>query len=334
MNQPLLPGGMPPLREGPGGCPSELRLSRFLSRELDSAGLEQLHQHLNGCAECAQRVWTLQQAQASFKARFKTDSLVQDLQRRLAHADREAILSELNAQPTPESEPLESDAGLQDVSPRPKTVPPGVLESLWQVLVSTVKSGLEGLVALLRGPQLSRGLALGVLLLISLVGIRQGLRVLDATGEPPYRGEKSGIRAPGPLEVYVLRRGDVLPARSGDAFYAGDRLQFMVRPGSYRHLFLVSLDADGQLHPFVPDDDGSSLTLNGDGEQLLPHAIQLDDYRGLERIFAVYSDQPFTFERLEQAVSHLPSQRPLPLATLEQLPLAGMAQVSFLMVKP
>lgn len=334
-------------------CPSELLLTRFVTGELDSARQSTLHQHVNQCASCAPRLWALQQAQAEFRKRFSTPSLVADLQARLARADASVLTLELKGmEAQPEDQPSET-AGIESNSSQALAHEPSPASSLHRLdrPGNTRFSPREGLLTRLRR-QISdtlepifasltpgsRGFALAALLLLSVVSMRLAPLLFtqghqrDLTSE--YVGEKSAQRAPGPMEVFMLRNGKTTAAASGDSFFAGDRLQFLVRPGSYPWLFLVSVDASGRLSAYVPDSETESMRLSADGEQMLPHAIELDQYRGKERIFAVFSEVPVTFEQLQASVKSLPPTRPLALESLERLPVAGTAQASFLVVKP
>ena len=106
-------------------------------------------------------------------------------------------------------------------------------------------------------------------------------------------------------------------------------------PPSHTALQLVSVDATGRLSPFYPADGAESMLLARDARLLLPDSIQLDDYVGLERVYAVYSAEPLDRAGMEAAVARLVRRfgLPLPLDRLDTLPIEQTAQASFLLVK-
>lgn len=286
----------------PEGCISGLVLEQLFCGELDllrPADVSGLRAHLSACASCQERYAALEQARSVFESHFSMPALEADLGRRLALAEQ---------QHPQDLKGLESTSFIQRVR--------AWWQQLWPGFSST--------------PVWGGALAVAVL----------GLILLPRAFQSPegYLGEKSALRAPGALEVYVLRSGDVRPAQEGESFQAGDRLQFLVRPGSYRFLHLVSLDSTGHLSAFFPEEGQESMPLGADGEQLLPEAIELDGFQGTERIFALFTEAPIPWRRVreasELAVHSAGGPARLDLLRLKELPLADAAQVSFLMVKP
>lgn len=298
----------------PAGCISGLELERFFCGELERLQPEraaEVQRHLGTCADCQARHGVLEQARAEFLTQFSLPALSADLQRRLE------LSSASQTQARKALEPAATATG-----------------SLWE-RIRTFWQGL-GTPGVLR-PVWAGALAMAL------------LAVMLPHRIPPtqeYLGEKSALRVPGPLEVYVLRNGVVQPAQEGQSFKAGDRLQFLVKPGSYRYLQLVSLDSSGHLTAFFPAEGQESMALSVDGEQLLPESIELDGFQGLERIFAVFTEAPIPWSVVQSAADRAVLAGPaagkslggrveaVDLRVVQQLPISGAAQVSFLMVKP
>lgn len=321
---------MSTLREGPGGCPSRFGLERWLAQELSPEMADVYARHTADCPHCLQVLESLKLEQAMFAQRFSSSALAQDVLERLERADRVALELEWQAlRRATEARPADVSSG----------GPEGEADDSRELAVPTlswwarVRSRMGGW-NLLSARALIPAALVVALLVVGLPGRMPWPSDGEGRGSS-YQGERAGTRPPGALDVYVLRDGQVLTARDGDTFYEGDRLQFLVRPGSYRALHLFSLDAAGRVTPFFPENGGLSLPLSPDGEQLLSHSIALDDVIGLERIFAIFAEGPFRFEEVEEAVEQLRAREPLPLALdrIQSLPLSGKAQVSFLMVK-
>ena len=286
-------------------CPSRFLLERYWLGELEDAQARRIQAHLDTCAHCRKRVAAFEEERAGFLRTMPFDAFYRDLEARWHRADAQARSGE------------RTGASRSGAAP---------ILSRWHRFLVGVVERLRAL----SGPRWVLAAAATALVLVVVPQLGRLPGLLDSG--PRVKAPAIG---PGPLEVILLRGGRISPAESGDVFHAGDRLQFRVTPGTWHYLHLVSLDDQGKLTPFFPDDGSPSLALRPDPGQLLPGAVVLDDFVGLERIFAVFSPEPLDYGEVEEAARRLVdrSSVPLDLAHITQLPIEGTAQVSFLMVK-
>jgi len=278
-------------------CYSRFALERYLAGEFADVEHRQVEAHLAACSRCRDIVDAIRREQTEFQAQVPFERFYADLEARLVHAGRT-------------SADMSSSSG----------------SARW---TARARAWVDRVVRGFSVPQWA-GAVVAVAALVVLAPY-----FLDQGGDLDGVRVKAPSVGPGPLEVVLLRDGRISEAVSGDVFHPGDRLQFRVTPGSWRYLHLVSLDDQGRLTPFYPADGAPSLLLRGDAEQLLPDAIELDDFVGEERIFAIFSAEPLPFEEIERAAGALVAREglPLDLERLLELPVDGTAQTSFLMIK-
>ncbi len=304
-------------------CASRYQIERYLADELSEDESTAFRGHLAQCRRCRDLLAAFKADNAAFLDDHPFDVFYERLEHRMAEtaiASEKATRDEGNSQPltreAPTAPSLERPAG------RPKKGP-----AWWETIrrrlmppYSPIPLGIAvaALAFFIVRPRLQNELGRneGVLL-------PEGVRL------------RSGDIQPGSLEVYVLRGGRAGPAESGTVFREGDRLQFVVHPGSYRYLHLFSLDAEGRLTWFYPEDGGMSLPLGQGNEIFLPGSIELDDYVGLERIEAVFSREAISGQAIERAVDALKAahDRPLPLDRIPPLEVESSVSRTFLMVK-
>ncbi len=115
-----------------------------------------------------------------------------------------------------------------------------------------------------------------------------------------------GIKGAGPsLEVFALREGDHLfKVKEGTALKAGDKIRFIVAPGSAKYLLIGSRDPNGAFSVYHPFGAQQSEPIDPQGPRRLevPGSVELDDSVGQERLYAVFSEAPVTAEQLKQAI--------------------------------
>ncbi len=104
------------------------------------------------------------------------------------------------------------------------------------------------------------------------------------------------------LALYVSDSSGHASVREGMAFYPGERIQFTYSCGKERFFILASLDETGKLSVFYPTTGDSSLLLEPGSDLPLPHSIRLDDYIGIERYFAVFSEQPLSVKVVTEGI--------------------------------
>jgi hypothetical protein len=135
---------------------------------------------------------------------------------------------------------------------------------------------------------------------------------------PPddYAGLKGGGGVG--LAVYVRRGSGVELARDGEKVPAAAALRFQVRPSGACRLWIVSLDATGQVSRLVPADGDGGLALDRTTE--LPGGVVLDGQPGPERILAFCAPEPVAWARVEGAVRRAASPGPDAVRALRQVP--------------
>jgi hypothetical protein len=121
--------------------------------------------------------------------------------------------------------------------------------------------------------------------------------VLVLRAPPP--GPEDAVRFKGALAVRVVaRRGESqLVVQVGSELAAGDVLRFVVTVPAPGYLTVFSVDGRGELSPFYPETDPAKdarpLRLERAGQHELPGSVTLDDAPGPERLFVVFSPEPF-----------------------------------------
>jgi hypothetical protein len=161
-----------------------------------------------------------------------------------------------------------------------------------EVFPATVAAVLEGS----RARVVSLPRRLGVVLAPFAAAAAAAAFVVFAARPPPaYVGAKGGALN---LAVYVQTAGGARAAVDGDAVPAAAAVRFHVRPERACRLWIVSVDAVGQVSRLYP--------AAGDAEEVgapatLPGGARLDGRAGPERLFAVCSPRPLPFAEVERA---------------------------------
>jgi hypothetical protein len=130
--------------------------------------------------------------------------------------------------------------------------------------------------------------------------------------ETPHNRTKGSAQ----LQMFVKDGSGVRPGSDGMTLRSGDQIQFRYRAVGHRYLFVFSIDARGTVSPLYPDDQGKSIEIRPDGLQTLHGSVILDDAKGPERVFAVFSDEPLSYRDLEGAVSKMRERDPTRLQVL------------------
>ena len=118
-----------------------------------------------------------------------------------------------------------------------------------------------------------------------------------------FKPEPSTIRTKGDvsLSFFVQRGTHIVPGVSGGEYQANDQIQCVYSSGPNHYLFLVSLDEKGRISNFNYQGKAQSIAIIPGNNQVLEGSIILDESNGLERVFAIFSDQPLEFSFIEQA---------------------------------
>ena len=156
--------------------------------------------------------------------------------------------------------------------------------------------------------------------------------MLLVSPQPPadYLGAKG---APLAMQVWVGDADGAREVADGGAVPVGSRLRFRVSAGLPCRLWLVSVDARGDVSRLYPAQGDVAADLKGGAT--LPGGVALDDVTGPERLFAICSATALPLESVERATRGAAVGGADALrrsARLEGLP-AGTPQASLLVEK-
>jgi len=149
-------------------------------------------------------------------------------------------------------------------------------------------------------PSLAKAWRRWLLLVPALGGAAALLFLLARPAAPPddYLGVKGG----GPLGLAVFVQDGASPrlARDGEPVSASAALRFRIRTARPCHLWLLSLDARGQVSRLYPaqGEGGALVERSAD----LPGGAVLDGQPGPERLIALCAPAPLGWTLTEQAV--------------------------------
>jgi len=117
-------------------------------------------------------------------------------------------------------------------------------------------------------------------------------------GPSMVRAKGSGMR------LVVQREGRVFSARSGELFYPGDALRFVITAGGPGHFMLVGIDGtSGEVSAFHPFGGERSVALEEGGEQALPGSLVLDDSPASDIFIGLFAEQPFSLTEVRDAIA-------------------------------
>jgi hypothetical protein len=168
------------------------------------------------------------------------------------------------------------------------------LRSVYPATVEAVEAAAE------RGPRAWLARWRWLALVPALGGAAALLVVLVRPATPP--GDYVGLKGGGPLGLSAFVQEGAAPRllRDAEAVPAGAALRFRIRTATPCRLWLLSLDARGQVSRLYPaeGDGGAALERSGD----LPGGAVLDGLPGPERFFALCAPAPLGWRTAEAAV--------------------------------
>lgn len=136
-----------------------------------------------------------------------------------------------------------------------------------------------------------------VLVPVPALAAAAALFLIVGPGRPPgdYVGVKGGVA----LAVYAATPAGARLVADGAEVPSNAALRFQVRPARPCRLWLVAVDAAGEVSRLYPagGDGGAELT----GPGALPGGAVLDGRAGPERIYAVCTPAPIPFSEVERA---------------------------------
>lgn len=183
------------------------------------------------------------------------------------------------------------------------------------------------------------------LLPIGLAPVAATLALVLGTGglegtrgdESPAPSAFSTSRAKGALvlEVFCKRGEEVFQVNEGADFYAGDRLRFAYTKPAAGYLTVFGVDDRGTVFPYYQDAMLLGMFAQAGAKQFLPGSVELDDHRGWERLFAVWSETQLPERHVRDAVTAAfqAADGDVRKATKLALP-EGAEQVTYLLHRP
>lgn len=146
-----------------------------------------------------------------------------------------------------------------------------------------------------------------------------------------YIGTKGGNTMG--LAVFLQGSGGPHPARDGEVVPASASVRFKVRPSRPCRLWVVSVDATGQISRIFPTEGEGGVEVVRTTE--LPGGAVLDGQAGPERFLALCAPEPVPYSRVEGAVRSVVSAGPEFVRNLRSIPglPAGTVQDSVLLEK-
>jgi hypothetical protein len=177
----------------------------------------------------------------------------------------------------------------------------------------------------------ARALAVAALLVVVAPHVHVAPRevtVATALQEP-------GVGAKGQLvlEAFCRRGESVFRVEDGAALLAGDRLRFAYTAPRDGHLMVFGVDDGGQLFPYYGEGEGmlASIAVAAGASVMLPGSVELDNHRGVERVFALWSPAPVDATGVRRAVAQALAAGDIARATRLNVP---ADQVSYLLKRP
>jgi hypothetical protein len=143
------------------------------------------------------------------------------------------------------------------------------------------------------------------------------------------------VRSKGALLVEAFcKRGDsVFPVKDGDDFMVGDRLRFAYTKDQPGVLLVFGVDDTGQVFPYYRDDALAGVSAPAGAQVMLPESVELDDHRGWERVFVLWTPAAIGEDAVRTAVAEALTGVQGDIRQAAGLPVEA-EQVSFLLRRP
>jgi hypothetical protein len=168
-----------------------------------------------------------------------------------------------------------------------------------------------------------------------LLMVTRGAPAPDTTVSGAASHTAGTVRAKGALlvEAFCKRGESVFPVKDGDDFVAGDRLRFAYTKDQAGMLLVFGVDDTGRLFPYYRDDALAGVTAPPGSEVMLPESVELDDHRGWERVFAIWTPDTLGQDAIRTAVAQALAAVDGDVRQVARLPVQA-EQVSFLLRRP
>ncbi|MFN7131457.1 MAG: hypothetical protein ACK4N5_05200 [Myxococcales bacterium] len=136
--------------------------------------------------------------------------------------------------------------------------------------------------------------------------------------------ERAPAQPPG-LRVLVETEGGPQPVTPETVLRGGDRVRFVVEPGSTPYLVLASVDTRGVATIYFPAHGNRSERV-GPGPVELPGPVRLDEAPGIERVYALFSQEPIPVDAARKLIEQAPERLELLGVTVVSTTLHRMAR--------
>ena len=156
---------------------------------------------------------------------------------------------------------------------------------------------------------------------------------------PALRSHGEGVQASNAIkgelivEIYCKRGDNVFPAEEGGEFVEGDRLRFAYSAGRPGYLLVFGVDDQGKVFPYYEEHALVGVSAEAGAHVFLPGSVELDNHKGWERVFALWSETQFADSAVRTAVGAALSAAESDLRRMTALDLP-VQQVSMLLRRP
>ncbi|MCP3143518.1 zf-HC2 domain-containing protein [Pyxidicoccus xibeiensis] len=149
----------------------------------------------------------------------------------------------------------------------------------------------------------------------------------------PDDGPEFGVKGGAALQLYAHRGERTWKVEEGEALAPGDQVRFRMDGGGLPYALVVSVDGAGQVNTYYPFGGQASVLLPLSDMAELPGSIVLDEAPGPERLFALFSREPLTFDAVAPALRALAEGGAATIRERTHLPVPASAQATFLFEK-
>ncbi len=125
-----------------------------------------------------------------------------------------------------------------------------------------------------------------------------GYVYLSHVNEPGMR-----VKGDTSLKIFVKNRQGGVEQRTDNAYYTGEKVQFLYSCGGDNNFALASVDTTGSLAIYFPSSGDSSVMLDKGRDIPLPNSITLDTYAGPEIFVGIFSDHRFSIADLKRIIA-------------------------------
>ncbi|NMO15435.1 hypothetical protein HPC49_33740 [Pyxidicoccus fallax] len=170
--------------------------------------------------------------------------------------------------------------------------------------------------------------------LVPLVAVTAGVLVMarppKTDTEPEY-----GVKGGATLQLFAHRGERTWKVQEGESLAPGDQVRFRLDGGGLPYVLLVSVDGAGQVNTYHPFGGARSAPLSEGAQAEVPGSVVLDTAPGPERLFALFSREPLTFDSVAPALRELAAGGANAIRHQTRLPVPdGAQQATFLFEKP